>query len=113
MIGGTNQRSTEVRQARSRIRRGLADGTLALSHVIGNPPACLHTVFLFELATWRRGWSRSKLRELGARAIRDQVNLAIAAGDASDRTRTWLADRDREHGPYRHGHHFHHRGAST
>jgi hypothetical protein len=93
-------RSTEVRQARAQIRRGLRHGTLTLTALLADPPPVIADIPLFELCTWRRGWGRDKLRRLGQLALADHVNLAVATGDAGDRALDWVSARDQETGRY-------------
>lgn len=93
-------RSTEIRSARSVVRRQLRGGSRSLEDVLSERPACLNGVMLFTLLSWRRGWGRDSLRKIGALAVRERINLAMPVELAGQRTIGWLAELDRTTGTY-------------
>lgn len=94
LLAGTNERSKVIRTGRAAIRRGLRSGDLTLEVVLRERIEPVAGVPLFEIVTWRRGWGKDNQRLIGARAIRDRINLAVRAGDAPGRTIDWLIQLD-------------------
>ena len=76
------------------VRRDLRNGTLSLSSAMSDPPDELLRYPLIDVIRWTRMQGRRCTRsdvEIGRRAVRDGVNLMLSVGDASPRSRAWVA----------------------
>lgn len=76
------------------IKADLRAGRLQLGDVMRDWPAELASVPLVDLIRWTRGKGPCHGRavvEIGRRAVRDKVNLMVPLGDASARSREWVA----------------------
>ena len=85
-------------------RRSLRSGALTLDAVMTDPPDVLRNVPLIDVIRWTRTQGRRRavaFTVIGQRAVQDNVNLMRPLGEASARSRAWVA----EHGTYlgRHG----------
>ena len=91
----------EKRMAIADLRRRVRAGEITLEELFCEPPAVLAEYTVADVLRFPRSVGRyrasSSLTELGRLAVRDQVNLLVALGDASARTRAWAA----EHGSLR------------
>lgn len=83
-------RSLQVRRASKRIRDGLASGRLTIADVMRDQPAEMGDRALFEILLFTRGVGRRRLQELNARAVAQQVNLAVTLGRADEPIRNWV-----------------------
>jgi hypothetical protein len=87
-----------VRRERAAIKAGLRAGTTTLRDLMTDPPAVIEDVALIDVIRWtrRRSSAGAGVAHVGAMAVRDRVNLMMAVGRASERSRLWVA----EHGGY-------------
>lgn len=89
------QKANDKRQRLSILKRGLRNGTLTLSEVMMDPPEDLLRYPLVDIVRFsgRQGHALGRsITALGRRAVRDNVNLMVALGDASARSRAWVAE---------------------
>ena len=86
----TVERGHRTHSQRSAVRASLRRGELPIATVMGEQPAALADRTLFEilLMTYRIG--RTRLAVINARAMDDQVNLAVVLKDADERARDWV-----------------------
>ena len=84
------ERSLQVRRASKRVRDGLASGRLTIVDVMRDQPAEVGDRALFEILLFTRGVGRRRLHELNARAVAQQVNLAVTLERADEPTRNWV-----------------------
>lgn len=86
-----NRRRAEVGEARAALR----SGALPLEDVMADPPAALAAVALVDVIRWCRSTAPSQGRpavvQIGQQAVRDDVNLLVPLGEASARSRAWVA----------------------
>lgn len=93
--------SAQKRTAAASVRRKLGRGEIGLAEVILAPPDEISHLPLFEVILMGRGFGPYRLRRLNVFAMREQVNLALAAGEATPRVRNWIAERvDRPEGSW-------------
>jgi hypothetical protein len=94
--------SAAVRTARAAWRQRVHDDPAVLGDILATKPAELEGVLLVDLVLWLPGFGESKLKRLGQHAITGtrQVNLLVTLGDASERTRHWLASELRQLGDF-------------
>lgn len=96
-----NERRLLIADLRGQVR----SGQLAVEDILAAPPEVLMNLSLYEVMMLGRGGPRAKgsarvRHKIGQRAAHDQVNVLIALGDASERTRRWAAaNLPRRHGP--------------
>jgi hypothetical protein len=87
-----NERRAQIAAA----KRDLRSGVLSLDDVLSNPPDALASVALVDLIRWCRSRSplqrQSSLIRIGRRAVSDNVNLLVPLGEASVRSRDWVAE---------------------
>lgn len=83
-----NERRTEL----AALKRGLRNGSVSLEAVLSDPPDELRGRLLIDVIRWTRSKSNGRaITEVGRQALRDNVNLMVAVGDTSARTRAWVA----------------------
>lgn len=96
----TEQREASLALAQAKrlelaaIKRDLRSGTTSLAALMEDPPEALHSSLLIDVLRWTRSTARNGrgITEIGRQALRDNVNLMIALGDASARSRAWAAE---------------------
>ena len=84
------ERSLQIRRASKRIRDGLASGQLTIAQVMRDQPDEVGERTLFAILLFTRGFGRQRLRELNARAVAQQINLAVTLQRADEPTRNWV-----------------------
>lgn len=80
-----------IRIAKAQAIRSLRTGELSIYDAITDQTDALAKVMLPDLLLAAPFFGREKLRHVGRRAVRDNVNLLTTLGAASQRTREWLA----------------------
>ncbi len=92
--------ANESRMAKAGVKARLRSGSLSLADVMNDPPPELARALLIDVIRWTRSYGRGgrgpAIEALGRHALRDHVNLMVPLGEASQRSRTWVA----EHGYY-------------
>lgn len=86
-----NERRLKVAALRRRVR----EGQLKTADLLNDPPDALLNLSVFEVmlfARETRGCGSCR-RQIGADALRDQINVLIHVGEASQRTLRWAAQR--------------------
>jgi hypothetical protein len=87
------------RYAQSRpVRTVLRRGDVSIATVMRQQPAGLGDRTLFEILLMAHQFGRGRLRALNARALEDNVNLAITLDVADHATREWVARNALPHG---------------
>jgi len=86
------QASNELRGARAIVRAALSQGHCTVADVLGDPPACVQSMRLCDLVAATRGIGHDKMRQIGAMAARDRVNVMQTVATSSTATRRWIAD---------------------
>jgi hypothetical protein len=81
-----------------RVRAALRDGELSIAVAMREQPAGLADRTLFEILLIAQRFGRARLRKLNARAIKDDVNLAVTLEAADERVRDWVATNALPHG---------------
>lgn len=88
--------SAAARGRRGEVRRQLRSGELPLGEAMASPPEPLLDAALIDVIRWSRSnrshGSRRSLEVIGRAALRDNVNLMMPLGRASERSRTWVAE---------------------
>lgn len=88
--------SLDTRRARARVRGDLTSGRVRLQDVLVPPHPAVADVALVDIVRmqWRHAGGRATpaLEQLGKFAVRDGVNLMMAAGRASAYSRAWVAE---------------------
>lgn len=89
------QMANDKRRRLAILKRGLRNGTITLSEVMMDPPEDLLRYPLVDIVRFsgRQGHPLGRsVTTLGRLALRDRVNLMVALGDASARSRAWVAE---------------------
>jgi hypothetical protein len=77
------------------LRRGARAGTVSVPSLLMDPPAALGHIAVIDVMLMSRASIPSQAyrrkAKLGRWAVADGVNLLVALGDASERTRQWAA----------------------
>jgi hypothetical protein len=81
------------RLALAAVKRALRNGALTLDAAMADPPAELANYPLIDVIRWTRtrGYGTPAITAIGRQALRDSVNLMVPLGDASTRSRAWVA----------------------
>lgn len=77
------------------IRQNLRTGQLTLTELMADPPIVMRNVTLADILQMRRATTRAahpSVMALGQRAMRDGINLLVPLGQASARSRAWVAE---------------------
>jgi len=84
-----------TRMEQASYRRRLRSGELSVAEVLLDPPYVLRNMPVVNVLQMARSYRRGGvwLERLGREAARDNVNLCVALGKASERTRYWTAQR--------------------
>jgi hypothetical protein len=81
------QRANEVRSARTRLRKEVKAGEIAVADLVADPPEVIHGMEIFELLTAQRRWGRVKaLRLLAIIQLRENKMI----GEMTERQRRFL-----------------------
>jgi len=82
------------RKAVAEIRAEISASRENACRVLLDPPEPalgLAVIEVLVLARSSLGWRSAGVKEIGARALRDNVNVLVPLGEASQRTREWAA----------------------
>ena len=96
MTRSTEQRSEALkvgnakRAELSRVKAGVASGEIPFPHLFTKYQPLVENVLLVDLVRWLPKFGDVKLRNLCARAVKDQINLGVTLGRASKATRAWV-----------------------
>ncbi len=80
------------------MRAALRRGDLSIVEVMREQPAGLADRTLFEILLMADQFGRARLRELNARAIKENINLAETLERADEHVREWVAYNALPHG---------------
>ena len=80
------------------VRAALRRGAVSIAAVLCEQPAGLADRTLFEILLMAHGFGRRRLRALNARAVEENVNLAITLNVADYDTREWVTRNALPHG---------------
>ncbi len=80
------------------VRTALRRGDITIAAVMHQQPAGLEDRTLFEILLMAHQFGRARLRALNARALEDDVNLAVTLELADEAVRTWVAHNALPHG---------------
>jgi hypothetical protein len=82
------QRANEIRAARAELKRQIADGAIAASEVILEPPPAANSWAVAEMLMTQKHWGRAKCRKF---LMHNQINEFKSLGDLTERQREVLA----------------------
>jgi hypothetical protein len=83
--------SAQVRKEQARVKRDIRLGRVSVADVLADPHGPFERVMLWRLCTFLPRFGNEKLRRLNVRAMSAGVNLLCPLGQASQRSREWLA----------------------
>jgi hypothetical protein len=90
-MAALNRRSAAKRGEKGRLRAAVRAGDLQVGELLARPPECLSDTVMMDIVLWKPRFGLHKQAALGRRALAKQVNLLGTVGNASERSRSWLA----------------------